>query len=125
MPGSIVEMSIDGRSLKAAADADGNTGLGGVENEYSPNGDGETGRLIQTRKGWMLSGIDTAMDDDNGDLEFVQAVADSGRFVPIKAVYADGTVRSGRGNVTGTIEVSSMSGTAPLTFEGPGKFQIQ
>jgi len=125
MPGSLVEITIDGRSFKAAADADGSTKFGGYSNEFQPNGDGETGRLIQTRTGWALSGVAVAMDDDNGDLEFVETVKAGGRFVPIKAVYSDGNVRAGRGNITGDVEVSSMSGTADLTFEGPGTFQLQ
>ena len=125
MPGSLIEITIDGRSFKAAADADGTTRLGGISNEYSPNGDGETGRYIQTRQGWMLGGIDLAFDDDNADLEYAQSVQAKGTSVPIKATYADGTVRSGRGNIIGSIEVSSMSGTASVGFEGPGKFAIQ
>ena len=125
MPGSLVEISVDGRSFKAAADADGSTKLGGMSSEFSPNGDGQTGRNILTRTGWGLSGVDLAFDDENADLEFLQGVQDSGRFIPVKAVYADGTIRSGRGNVTGTIEVSSMSGTASVAFEGPGKFALQ
>ena len=125
MAGSLVEITVEGRSFKAAADADGSTKLGGMSIEFSPNGDGQTGRNILTRTGWALSGVDLAFDDENADLEFLQAIQDSGRFVPVKAVYADGTIRSGRGNVTGTIEVSSMSGTASVAFEGPGKFALQ
>lgn len=125
MPGSLVEISIDGRSFKAAADADGSTKFGGYENEYQANGDGETGRLIQTRVGWSLSGVAVAMDDQNGDLEFVEQVKAQGRFVPIKAVYADGTVRSGRGNIIGELAVSSMNGTADMSFSGPGTFSQQ
>lgn len=125
MPGSIVEVSVDGRSFKAAADADGSTKFGGYENEYMPNGDGETGRLKQMRVGWSFTGVSMAIDDANGDLEFLETVKAQGRFVPIKAVYADGTVRSGRGNITGELAVSSMNGTADVSFEGPGTFAIQ
>ncbi|AUR91749.1 hypothetical protein NVP1164O_13 [Vibrio phage 1.164.O._10N.261.51.A7] len=122
MPGSLVEFAVNGRSFKCAADADGNTMLGGKSNEFSANGDGISGRLIQTVTGWKFSGINFAIDDDNDDQEFLQNIADAGRFVPMKAVYSDGTVRAGQGNITGDIEVSSMNGTAPLTLEGPGKF---
>lgn len=125
MPGSIKEISIDGRSFKAAADADASTKYGGTENEYNPNGDGETGRFIVTRVGWSLTGVDVAIDDENDDLEYVEGVKALARSVPIKVEYADGTVRSGRGNITGEIVVSSMSGTAPMSFEGPGKFDQQ
>lgn len=125
MPGSIVEISIDGRSFKAASDADGSTKYGGIENEFQANGDGETGRLIQTRVGWSLTGVSIAIDDENDDLEYCEEIKRSGRFVPIKAVYADGTVRSGRGNITGELTVSSMSGTADMSFEGAGVFAKQ
>lgn len=125
MPGSLVEFSVNGRSFKAAADADGNTKYGGKENEFSPNGDGISGRNIQTVIGWMFSGVNFNIDDENEDLEFLVEVQRAGKFVPCKAVYSDGSVRSGIGNITGAIEVSSMSGTAPLTFEGPGTFALQ
>lgn len=125
MPGSLIEFSVNGRSFKAAADADGNTKLGGKENEFSANGDGITGRYIQTVNGWMFSGINFNIDDDNEDLEFLQDISDKGNPVPCKAVYSDGSVRAGSGCITGAIEVSSMNGTAPLTFEGAGKFQLQ
>ena len=125
MPGSLVDFSINGRSFKCAADADGNTDMGGYENEFQANGDGVTGRFIQTAKGWKFSGINFAIDDDNGDQEFLQDVANGGKPVPMKATYSDGTIRGGKGNITGAIEVSSANGTAPLTLEGPGKFQKQ
>ena len=125
MPGSLIEFSVNGRPFKCAADADGNTDMGGKENEFRANGDGVTGRFIQTAKGWKLSGINFAIDEDNDDLEFLQNIADGGKPVTMKASYSDGTVRSGKGNVTGAIEVSSMNGTAPLTLEDPGKFQKQ
>lgn len=125
MPGSLVEFAVNGRSFKCAADADGNTMLGGKSNEFSANGDGISGRVIQTVMPWKFSGINFAIDDDNDDLEFLQNIADAGRQVPCKGVYSDGTVRSGQGIITGDIEVSSMNGTAPLTFEGSGKFQKQ
>ena len=125
MAGSLVEFSVNGRSFKAAADADGNTKLGGKENEFMANGDGISGRVVQTVVGWSFTGVNFNIDDENGDLEFLQDIADKGRFVPCKAVYSDGSVRAGSGVVTGEIAVSSFNGTAPLTFEGAGKFQLQ
>jgi len=125
MPGSLVEFAVNGRSFKCAADADGNTMLGGKVVEFQANGDGISGRPIQTMSGWKFSGINFSIDDDNSDLEFLQDIADAGKFVPMKAVYSDGTVRAGQGIITGEIEVSSMNGTAPLTLEGPGRFAKQ
>lgn len=131
MPGSIVEVSLDGRSFKAAADGDGSTNLGGESVEFLANGDGETGRFQITKRGWMFSGISIAVDDENDDHEFLKsfksraARVPQGRGLPIKVVYADGTVRSGGGSITGDVEVSSMTGTADITLEGAGEFAKQ
>lgn len=124
MPGSLIGFSFMGRSFKCAGDADGNTNIGGYENEYQSYGNGD-GRYIQKMGGWKFSGISFAIDEDSDDLEFLKNGKDTGKPQVCKAEYSDGTVRSGKGNITGAIEVSSMNGTAPLTFEGPFEFKKQ
>ena len=125
MSQTIVEITILGRAFRATADAAAETCLGGYELEYLPNGDAQTGRFKSTIKGWSSAGIDVVIDDENRDLEFLQSVQQQAKFVPIKIVYSDGIVRSGSGNITGEIKASSDSGTAPITFEGSGLFQLQ
>ena len=125
MPGSISEISLNGRSFKATADGDGATNLGGMSNELQMNGDGETARLKQTRTAWKFSGLDIAIDDENEDQEFIQDLQGNGKPFPIKVTYSDGTVRSGKGSVIGDIESSSMNGTASIELSGPGKFKKQ
>jgi len=122
--GSIEEVGIDGRNFPVAADADSNRKMGGWNNEFSPNGNG-TGRLLKTREGWMLDGLALAIDDLRGDQEFLQDVADSNDYVTISITYASGAVYQGQGQITGDMQSSSATTTAPLTLSGPGRLTKQ
>lgn len=122
--GSIEEVGLDGRNFAVAADADSNRKIGGFNNEYSPNGNG-TGRLLKTREGWMLDGLALAIDDLKGDQEFLQDIADSNDFVVISVTYASGATYQGQGQITGDMQSSSASTTAPLTLNGPGRLTRQ
>jgi hypothetical protein len=122
--GSIEEVSLDGRNFPVAADADSNRKLGGWNNEHSPNGNG-TGRLLKTREGWMLDGLALALDDLRGDQEFLQDIADGNGYVVISITYASGAVYQGQGQITGDMQASSATTTAPLTLSGPGRLTKQ
>jgi hypothetical protein len=124
MAGSILNVNIAGRSFSVASDADVGTKLGGFENEYQSNGDG-TGRNIKTKVGWQLEGVAISTDRDNGDLEYLQEIADSPDFVAISITYASGVVRSGTGTITGEIKEPAASGATPINFEGPGTLTKQ
>ncbi len=119
--GSIEEVDIAGRNFPVAADADSNRKIGGFTNEHSPNGNG-TGRLLKTREGWMVDGLALALDDLRGDQEFLQDVADGNGYVVMSVTYASGAIYSGQGQITGDLQSSSATTTAPLTLGGPGKF---
>ena len=122
--GSIEEVSLDGRNFPVAADADSNRKLGGWNNEHSPNGNG-TGRLLKTREGWMLDGLALSLDDLRGDQEFLQNLADGNDYFVISITYASGAVYQGQGQITGDMQASSATTTAPLTLNGPGKLTKQ
>jgi hypothetical protein len=122
--GSIEEVALDGRNFAVAADADSNRKIGGFNNEYSPNGNG-TGRLLKTAEGWMLDGLALAIDDLKGDQEFLQDIADSNDFVVISITYASGATYQGQGQITGDMQTSSATTTAPLTLSGPGRLTRQ
>lgn len=122
--GSIEEVAIDGRNFPVAADADSNRKLGGFTNEFSPNGNG-TGRMLKTREGWMLDGLALAIDDMRDDQEFLQDVADSNGSVVISITYASGATYQGQGTITGDMQTSSATTTAPLTLSGPGRLTQQ
>jgi len=122
--GSIESLSIRGRLLPVAADADVNISLGGMTNEVQANGNG-TGRNVQTRAPWMLEGVTVEVDDDRADLEFLQEIADDSVFETITITQANGVTYQGRGTITGEIKRATMNTTAPISLSGPGKLTQQ
>ncbi len=117
--GPIVSVSLSGRLFAVAADADATRKLGGFENEVQPNGDG-SGRMIKTRVSWMVSGLSISIDDNRGDQEYLQALADRKDFFPVAVELTNGSVYQGTGCPTEAIEVSSASTTGSVSLSGPG-----
>lgn len=122
--GSIQEITIRGRRFAVAADADSNRKLGGFEKELAANGDGSA-RPISTRVPWKLDGLMLDVDDDRGDHEFLQGVADSPQFDTVTITYVTGYTWQGSGTITGEINYSSKNGTCSVTLEGGGKVSKQ
>lgn len=122
--GSIESVSIAGRSFSVAADAESQRKLGGTENEIQPNGDGSA-RNVKTRVSWSVDGLSLTVDDDRGDHEFLQDIADASGFEPVSITYASGATYQGRGTITGELQASSQNATAAVTLGGPGKLTKQ
>jgi hypothetical protein len=127
--GSLASLSIKGRNFSVAADADVSRKIGGYQNELQMNGDG-TGRIIKTRTGWGLSGINIDVNDVRGDHEFLQDIvdgvgADPDGLFPIAAEYASGAVWSGKGTITDELAYSNMSTMASVSLSGPGELTRQ
>jgi len=116
------QVLIKDRAFAVAADSDGNRDLGGMSADVQMNGDGSS-RNILTRKGWEVDGLALAINDAQGDQEFLQAVIDAGKDVPIAFVHASNVTYSGTGIPKGDFKMSTMNITAPLSFGGPGKLQ--
>jgi len=122
--GAIESVAIRGRLFAVAADADATLKLGGRNNEIQMNGD-TTGRVIQTVVPWMTEGLEISIDNDRGDMEFLQEIADDGIAVPIATTLAGGAVYQGKGLITGEFSQSSQKSTCSLTLSGPGKQEQQ
>jgi len=122
--GSPIAVSMNGREFPASADAEGQRKLGGWENEIEANGDG-TARIVKTRVPWMLTGITIEIDDDRGDHEFVQDLADTKAYFPFTVELASGKVYQGTGQVTGEINFNTKNSTAGLAFGGQNKLTPQ
>ena len=122
--GSIQSLTIRGRIFPVASDAEANRKLGGFENEVQANGDG-TARKIMTRVPWSIDGLQVEINDDRGDLEFLQEIADGLDFVSIEMELANGVVYAGTGTVTDEIQASSQNATATIKVGGPGKLESQ
>lgn len=118
--GSIEAVSLDGREFPVAADADSNRDLGGFNNEVQPNGNGSA-RLIKTRVPTGFDGLSLEIDDDQGDLEALQALADRTDFFPIVVTYVSGISYQCTGQIIGEIKASSQTTTSPIALMGPFK----
>lgn len=122
--GSIESISIDGRNFAVASDAEANRKLGGFENEVQSNGNG-TARIIKTRVPWGLDGVVVEIDDDRGDQEFLQDIADGNENVPVAISFASGAVYQADGTITGEIQYSSQNANASISLMGPGRMSKQ
>ena len=123
--GSIEGITLDGRSFIVAADAEAQRKLGGFENEVQANGDGFTARLIKTKVPLSIDGLTVEVDDDSGDHEFLQALADRNDFFPIAITYASGATYQGTAQITGEMQASSQNATAAVSLMGPGRLTKQ
>lgn len=123
--GSIESVSIDGRSFPVTADSDSTRKIGGYSNEFQPNGDGSTGRLIKTVMGWQVTGLSIEVDDSRADHEYLQDRADAFDFFDISVTYASGITYNGIGQITGDFDPSSQSASAPINLNGPGNLTQQ
>lgn len=122
--GSIISVTIRGRIFPVASDAEANKKLGGFENEVQANGDG-TARLVKTRVPWSIDGLQVEINDDRGDHEFLQEIADGLDYVSITMELTSGTVYEGTGTVTDEVQASSQSATATIKLGGPGTLAAQ
>ncbi len=127
--GSIKNISIKGRELAVAADADANRDLGGYTTEVMPNGDG-TARKVMTAKPWRVDGLAVSCDDAKDDQKFLQDVADgkdagADGFYDMTVTLVDGNTFQGRGTIEGDIKMSTKNVTTPITLAGPDKLTKQ
>ena len=115
--GSILSLSLQGRQFSVTADADIAMKLGGFENELQMNGDG-TERQIKTRVPSQLGDVTVSIDDVNGDLEFLQSIADSNELVDGAIELASGAIWVGRLTITGELIKQTNATTASFTLQG-------
>jgi hypothetical protein len=122
--GSIQEISVRGRILAVASDADASVDLGGYEAEQQANGNG-TSRKVLKSKNWMIENLTVSIDDNIADLEFLQECADSTDDVDITITFVNGVVYGGSGTVVGKVAKSTQGTTAGISLSGPGKLVQQ
>ena len=122
--GSIESVDLAGRSFPVAADNEVQRKLGGFENETPANGDGSA-RLLKTRVAMALADVQMEVDDDRGDHEFLQDLANRKDFFPIVITFASGVSYQGTGQITGELQYSSQSSMATASFGGTGTLTKQ
>jgi len=117
--GSIESITLSGRNFAVAADAEAQRKLGGFENEIQANGDG-TARIIKTRVPLSIDGLTLETDDDRGDQEFLQELANGNDFFPIDITFASGAIYQGSAQIVGEMQTSSQNATTAVSLMGPG-----
>lgn len=117
--GSIQSVTLDGRTFAVAADVEAQRKLGGFENEVQANGDG-TARLIKTRMPLSLDGLSIETDDDRGDQEYLQALANQPEFFAISITFASGVTYQATAQIVGEMAASSQSAMTSVSLMGPG-----
>lgn len=122
--GSIESVTLDGREFGVAADAEAQRKLGGWENEIQSNGNG-TARIIKTRVPLSIDGLTLDTDDDRGDQEFIQDLADGNDFFPIAITFASGLTYQGSAQIVGDLQTSSQSAMTAVNLMGPGNLTKQ
>jgi hypothetical protein len=122
--GALESISIGGRIFSVPEDADFNTDLGGYTNDVQSNGDLTT-RKIKKPKPWSIKGGSVAIDQSNGDLEYLQQIADQAEDAPIVATYANGEVYQGVGTIVEELAFQNQNATVPLSLAGPGVLSKQ
>jgi len=121
--GSIESVTLNGREFSVAADAESQRKLGGWENEVQANGDGSA-RIIKTRVPLSLDGLTLHTDDDKGDQEFLQGLANGNSFFPIAITYASGATYQGQAMINGEMQTSSQNATTAVSLMGPGVLTV-
>lgn len=122
--GSIIEVSIAGRTFTVPSDSAGDPKLGGFENEIQANGDASA-REIKTRVPWSIEELTVGIDNTTDDQEYLQAIADSPGWKPITITFASNATYQGTGTIMGEIKAVAQSATASISLSGPGKLTRQ
>lgn len=117
--GAVESITIRGRILAVAADADVNFDPGIDDNKVELNGN-RTGRIIKSPKPWSIDGANVEIDHDRADLEFLQSIANGNSYETITITFASGSVWQGRGQLTGGVKGSSQNATAAIAIMGQG-----
>lgn len=88
------------------------------------NGNG-TARMVKTRAPLSIDGLTLDTDDDRGDQEFIQELADRNDFFPIAITFASGITYQGTAQITGDLQASSQSAMTTVNIMGPGQLTKQ
>jgi len=119
--GDIRQLTINGREFGVSAEANVNVDPGGFQNDGGLNGNGNL-HINQRRKLAGFSDCPVSIDDEIGDLEFLQNISNNGDVVPVTMTLASNITYSGSLSVWGELMKNSGDGTATLEMRG-SKFE--
>ena len=116
--GPLESVTIDNRRFPVDGEINAMLSLSGFTNEAKPNGDGKSFRVVKTPKTAKLKAVTVVMDNERGDMEFIQYVINLFEPVPFFATEVDGTVWEGNIIITGDPEKSTKEATMELELQG-------
>jgi hypothetical protein len=103
-------------------DGAGTPKSGGYENEHAPNGNPGTGRVLMTPTSWRISDQGIVIDQATDDLQFMEALKDSGRDdIDIVWTYVSDISYGAIGCIEGELNYDAMTASASITAAGAGK----
>jgi hypothetical protein len=109
--------TLNGRRFVCDADDDAQIQRQGLSNEVKTNGDGSL-RLLKGRVPGTLEGTNLQYDPANGDDDFLVELKDSNEWINYSGTERDGTIWTGRVQITGDLKFSSKNRTVPVTLTG-------
>jgi len=109
--------TFNGRRFVCDADDDAQIQKQGFSNEVKPNGDGSL-RLLKGRVPGTLEGSNIQYDPANGDDDFLVDLKDKKEWINYSGTECDGTVWTGRVQITGDLKFSTKNKTVPVTLTG-------
>jgi len=121
--GPLENINIKARTFPVDGEANAVLKLSGYTNEVKPNGEPGSDRIIKSRKSGRLGTIPIVIDDDRGDMEFLQEIMDSNDFVPFYTTTVAGIVWEGNVQITGDPEQGTKEGVMEIEIMGTIKRQ--
>ena len=117
--GTLKSLSMNARSFAVPDDCDVNIDYGGYENEVKRNGDGSD-RQVKSMKPGGVSGCQVVGGDDV--LDYLSGIKQQNEFADMALELVDGRQFSGRVQITGQLQESSMNGV--ISFDLAGRVEL-
>ena len=121
--GPIEEINIHGRPFTVVGDSGGTRGLGGKESEVKVDGAGNP-YASSSRVPSGLSDLDILVDDDRGDQEFLQDIANRAAFGNVTVTFNSGAIYGGLMTISGEIKFDVKESKCSISLMG-GKLTKQ
>ena len=115
--GPVESITINGRNFVCDSEDDVSITPKGFNNAVKQNGDGTT-RLVKSWHVGSIEGLNITIDEQAGDLEFLQDLQNKCEFVPVQCTLVNGVVYNGTMQITNAVKLSTKESTAEVTLNG-------
>lgn len=115
--GPIESVTINNRRFPVDGEVTAAVALPGSMNEVKPNGDGSQ-RLVKSVRVGRVNTLPLVIDNDRGDMEFLQDAMNENGMIPFAATEVDGAVWDGSGQIVEDPEKDTKEGTMEVSYAG-------